>query len=134
MVAADLAPLDRQVRVPAETAGVEADSTVMGLSAGEVVTLRDLMYGVFLSSGNDAAETLAGSLTSREHFIVGVWRDHEQSCRARHGEVQRRDRRRFSPCARTRRCNEQRARDCRFHDPTPQFTARASAPAGTPFR
>lgn len=69
MVAADLAPLDRQVRVPAEAAGVEADSTVMGLSAGEVVTLRELMYGVFLSSGNDAAETLAGSLTSREHFI-----------------------------------------------------------------
>jgi D-alanyl-D-alanine carboxypeptidase (penicillin-binding protein 5/6) len=69
MVAADLAPLDRQVQVPAEAAGVEADSTVMGLSAGEVVTLRDLMYGVFLSSGNDAAETLAGSLTSRQHFI-----------------------------------------------------------------
>jgi serine-type D-Ala-D-Ala carboxypeptidase (penicillin-binding protein 5/6) len=69
MVAADLAPLDRQVRVPAEAAAVEADSTVMGLSAGEVVTLRDLMYGVFLSSGNDAAETLAGSLTDRHHFI-----------------------------------------------------------------
>jgi D-alanyl-D-alanine carboxypeptidase (penicillin-binding protein 5/6) len=27
------------------------------------------MYGVFLSSGNDAAETLAGSLTDRRHFI-----------------------------------------------------------------
>lgn len=69
MVAADLAPLDRQVTVPAEAAGVEADSTVMGLSGGEVVTLRDLMYGVFLSSGNDAAETLARSLTDRRHFI-----------------------------------------------------------------
>lgn len=69
MVAADLAPLDRQVQVSAEAAGVEADSTVMGLSAGELVTLRDLMYGVFLTSGNDAAETLAGSLTSRAHFV-----------------------------------------------------------------
>jgi D-alanyl-D-alanine carboxypeptidase (penicillin-binding protein 5/6) len=69
MVAADLSPLDRQVRVPAEAGGVEADSTVMGLSTGEVMTLRDLMYGVFLSSGNDAAETLAGSLTSRQHFV-----------------------------------------------------------------
>ncbi len=69
MVAADLAPLDRQVRVPSEAAGVESDSTVMGLSAGEVVPLRDLMYGVFLSSGNDAAETLASALTDRQHFI-----------------------------------------------------------------
>jgi D-alanyl-D-alanine carboxypeptidase (penicillin-binding protein 5/6) len=69
MVAADLAPLDRQLTVPAEAAGVEADSTVMGLSTGEVVTVRDLMYGVFLSSGNDAAETLARALAPREHFI-----------------------------------------------------------------
>ena len=68
MVAADLAPLDRQVTVPAEAA-VEADSTVMGLSPGETVTLRDLMYGVFLESGNDAAETLARTLTPRPHFI-----------------------------------------------------------------
>jgi D-alanyl-D-alanine carboxypeptidase len=69
MVAADLAPLQRQVTVPVEAAGVEADSTVMGLSSGEVVTIADLMYGVFLTSGNDAAETLAHQLTGRQHFI-----------------------------------------------------------------
>ena len=51
MVALDLAPLDRQVTVPLEATQVEGDSTVMGLSAGEVVTLEDLMYGVFLRSG-----------------------------------------------------------------------------------
>lgn len=69
MVAADLAPLDRELTVPAEATQLEADSTVMGLSAGELVTVRDLMYGVFLQSGNDAAETLASALTSRARFI-----------------------------------------------------------------
>jgi D-alanyl-D-alanine carboxypeptidase (penicillin-binding protein 5/6) len=69
IVAADLAPLDRQLTVPAEAAAVEADSTVMGLSTGEQVTVRDLMYGIFLSSGNDAAETLARALTPRAHFL-----------------------------------------------------------------
>src|SRR5205807_3817834 len=45
------------------------DSTTMGLSAGEVVTVRDLMYGMFLVSGNDAAETLARVFTSRDRFV-----------------------------------------------------------------
>jgi D-alanyl-D-alanine carboxypeptidase (penicillin-binding protein 5/6) len=41
----------------------------MGLGAGEVLTLRELMYGLFMRSGNDAAETIAGGIVSREHFI-----------------------------------------------------------------
>ncbi|HEY7199144.1 MAG TPA: serine hydrolase, partial [Candidatus Dormibacteraeota bacterium] len=70
MVASDLATsLDQQVTVPLEATQVEADSTVMGLSPGEVVTVRDLLDGVFLVSGNDAAEALARVLTARDHFI-----------------------------------------------------------------
>ena len=70
MVASDLATsLDQQVTVPLEATQVEADSTVMGLSPGEVVTVRDLLDGVFLVSGNDAAEALARVFTTREHFI-----------------------------------------------------------------
>jgi serine-type D-Ala-D-Ala carboxypeptidase (penicillin-binding protein 5/6) len=70
MVAADLATsLDQPVTVPAEATQVGADSTVMGLSAGEVVTVRDLLCGMFLVSGNDAAETLARAFTSRERFV-----------------------------------------------------------------
>ncbi len=70
MVAADLAgSLDRPVTVPAEATQLESDGTMMGLSPGEVVTVRDLMYGVFLVSGNDAAETLARAFTSRDHFL-----------------------------------------------------------------
>jgi serine-type D-Ala-D-Ala carboxypeptidase (penicillin-binding protein 5/6) len=70
MVAVDLAAsLDQPVIVPAEAVQVQWDWTVMGLSAGEVVTVRELLYGVFLVSGNDAAETLARVFTSREHFV-----------------------------------------------------------------
>jgi len=70
MVAADLASsLDQQVTVPAEATQVGADSTVMGLTAGEVVTVRDLLEGMFLVSGNDAAEALARVFTSRDRFV-----------------------------------------------------------------
>jgi D-alanyl-D-alanine carboxypeptidase (penicillin-binding protein 5/6) len=70
MVAADLAgSLDRQVTVPAEATQLESDSTLMGLSPGEVVSVRELMAGVFLVSGNDAAETLARAFTDRDHFV-----------------------------------------------------------------
>jgi len=70
MVAADLATsLDQQVTVPVEATQVGADSTVMGLSPGEVVSVRDLLYGMFLVSGNDAAETLARVFTTRDHFV-----------------------------------------------------------------
>ena len=74
MVAADLAGLDRKVKVTAQSdmdtaKHVEPASTVMGLSAGEELTVRELMYGLFLRSGNDAAETLAGGIVSRDRFI-----------------------------------------------------------------
>jgi D-alanyl-D-alanine carboxypeptidase (penicillin-binding protein 5/6) len=70
MVAADLATsLDQPVTVPLAATQVEADSTVMGLSPGEVISVRDLLYGVFLVSGNDAAETLARGLTDPERFM-----------------------------------------------------------------
>jgi len=70
MVAADLATsLDQQVTVPAEATQLSWDQTQMGLSAGEVVTVRDLMYGLFLVSANDSAETLARVFTTRDHFV-----------------------------------------------------------------
>ena len=34
-------------------------SSLMGLVVGETVTMRDLMYGLMLSSGNDAADAIA---------------------------------------------------------------------------
>lgn len=48
--------LDR-VKIPAEAVGVEGSS--MYLQAGEVLTVQELLYGLMLRSGNDAAAALA---------------------------------------------------------------------------
>jgi D-alanyl-D-alanine carboxypeptidase len=45
-------------------------SSVMGLEPGEIVSLRTLLYGLMLPSGNDAAEQLALSVGgTRERFV-----------------------------------------------------------------
>lgn len=49
--------LDQLVRVSAQAAGQEGSSAY--LHAGERVSVRDLLYGLLLASGNDAAEALA---------------------------------------------------------------------------
>lgn len=48
--------LDR-VRIPAQAVGVEGSS--MYLKEGEILTVQELLYGLMLSSGNDAAVALA---------------------------------------------------------------------------
>ena len=48
--------LDR-VRIPKEAVGIEGSS--MYLTEGEVLTVQDLLYGLMLRSGNDAAVALA---------------------------------------------------------------------------
>ena len=48
--------LDR-VRIPAEAVGVEGSS--MYLKEGEILTVQELLYGLMLHSGNDAAVALA---------------------------------------------------------------------------
>ena len=44
----------------------------MGLSAGETLTLSDLLYGLILNSGNDAAEVLAQNFPGRDFFIKAM--------------------------------------------------------------
>ncbi len=45
----------------------------MGLSEGESMSLKDLLYGLLLPSGNDAAEVLASNYPlGREHFIKAL--------------------------------------------------------------
>ena len=48
--------LDR-MRIPKEAVGIEGSS--MYLQEGEVLTLQELLYGLMLCSGNDAAVALA---------------------------------------------------------------------------
>lgn len=72
MVASDLMGMNTVVTVPASINQLPLDSTVMGLTAGEQLTVRDLLYGVFLDSGNDAAETLASAVSSRSSFVADM--------------------------------------------------------------
>ena len=68
MVAVDDArSLDQMVTVTEQATHVEP--SVMGLTAGEQVSVRDLLYGLFLDSGNDAAEALAAGIVPRDRFI-----------------------------------------------------------------
>lgn len=67
MVAADLAPMDTMVTVPEAATQVEPNH--MGISTGEQLTLRELLDGMLLDSGNDAAEAIAMGLIDRSTFI-----------------------------------------------------------------
>ena len=49
--------LDETVQIPPEAVGVEGSS--LYLKVGERLTVRELLYGLLLSSGNDAAAALA---------------------------------------------------------------------------
>ncbi len=63
----DAASLDKVVVV--DPAATSIEPSLMGLTAGERVTVRDLIYGLFLDSGNDAAEALARGIVPRDRFI-----------------------------------------------------------------
>jgi D-alanyl-D-alanine carboxypeptidase len=65
--------LDASVRVTVDGWAMAAadGSSVMGLVPGQRVSVRTLLYGLLLPSGNDAAEQLARSVAeSREQFIL----------------------------------------------------------------
>jgi len=69
LVALDLMKQDQLVTVPASIDQLPWDSTRMGLKVGERLIVRELLYGLFLNSGNDAAITLSDAVTSRPVFI-----------------------------------------------------------------
>ena len=60
--------LDRTVTVPDAAVGMEGSS--MYLKKDETLTRRDLLYGMMLHSGNDAALTLAISVSGSEAAFV----------------------------------------------------------------
>lgn len=58
------------VKVPQEAVGIEGSS--MYLRAGEALTVEDLLHGLMLSSGNDAAVALAVSVSGNVETFVGL--------------------------------------------------------------
>ncbi len=67
MVADDIAPLDQVITVTPQSTKVEPNR--MGVSAGEQLTLKELLYGMLLDSGNDAAEAIAQGIVDRDRFL-----------------------------------------------------------------
>jgi len=59
LLALQMGRLTDRIRVPKAAFNYEADATVMGLHPGQTVTLKDLLYGLMLPSGADAANTIA---------------------------------------------------------------------------
>ena len=70
LVALDHLRLDQTVTVPLSINQLPWDSTRMGLRPGERLTVRELLYGLFLNSGNDAAITLSEAAMPRATFIA----------------------------------------------------------------
>ena len=67
-VAIEEMPLDKIVR--AQPYRAEYGESLMGLRAGERISVRDLIYGLILRSGNDAAHTLAIAAAGSEQRFV----------------------------------------------------------------
>ena len=68
LIAMEHRGLDEKMTVSQHAADMEPDK--MLLIAGEKLTLKELLYGIFLVSANDAAEVLAeGSTGNRADFI-----------------------------------------------------------------
>src|SRR5262249_8437614 len=68
MVAADDAVSREQVG-EVRPQSTKVVPSVMGLTAGEKLTVRELLDGLLLDSGNDAAEALASGIVPRDRFI-----------------------------------------------------------------
>lgn len=63
--------LDRVFEIPKEVVGIEGTS--IGLKAGEHLSIRELLYGLMLRSGNDSAVALAIAVSgSEEKFVEDV--------------------------------------------------------------
>jgi D-alanyl-D-alanine carboxypeptidase len=58
--------------------GLSADSSLMGIKKGETYTLRELLYGLLLVSGNDAAIAITDGLDGNLQTFVAKMNQHAQ--------------------------------------------------------
>ncbi|MCK9486855.1 MAG: D-alanyl-D-alanine carboxypeptidase [Dehalococcoidia bacterium] len=75
IVAVERRPLDDLVTSPVHywDLVIEGDSSTMGLESGDVLTLRDMLLGLMLVSGNDAAIAIAEHVSgSQEAFVAEI--------------------------------------------------------------
>ena len=67
LLAAESGKLQQIITVSAASAGIEGSS--MYLKQGEQLPLQEVLYGLMLCSGNDAAECIAENLGGRKAFV-----------------------------------------------------------------
>ena len=77
LVAVDWTDLSEIVTVEIDgpALSLETDSTVMGIEPGDELTMRDLIYGLLLRSGNDAALEIARHVAGDEDAFVELMND-----------------------------------------------------------
>lgn len=68
----ELGHLDDTVTIDVDVNSLDWDSTLMGLASGDRYTLRDLLYGLMLPSGNDAAVAIAHAVSGGEARFVNT--------------------------------------------------------------
>lgn len=71
LVALERGRLDARVPIDVDYRTLD-DSTVMGLLPGEEITLEDLLFGLMLPSGNDAALAIARYVAGSEEAFVSL--------------------------------------------------------------
>lgn len=84
LVALDNMPLDKKVKVPDHIKSVP--KFVIGLKAGDELTVNDLLHGMLISSGNDCAETLACSFPGGKQKFVAALNRKAKELGARNSE------------------------------------------------
>jgi D-alanyl-D-alanine carboxypeptidase (penicillin-binding protein 5/6) len=68
LVALQIGQLDQTITSTVDASAMTGDS-VMGLRPGERLTLRDLLFGLLVPSGDDAAVAIATALGGEESFV-----------------------------------------------------------------
>lgn len=76
--------LNKKVTVSKYAATQEADSSVAGLVEGDIMTVKDLLYGMMLRSGNDAAIALAEHISGDEAAFAELMNQEAKALGATH--------------------------------------------------
>jgi serine-type D-Ala-D-Ala carboxypeptidase (penicillin-binding protein 5/6) len=81
LVAANHGDMDQMITSPIDGGALSAatDGTVIGLTLGEQMSLRDLLYGMLMRSGNDAALAIAATIGGSETGFVQMMNDEAHS-------------------------------------------------------
>lgn len=79
ILALEIGSLDRTVTVSEAAVDLEAGSSKVGFLAGEEVNLNDVLYGLMIPSGNDAANILAEALAGSQEKFVAIMNEKARS-------------------------------------------------------